>query len=845
VTLLARVLAGLLVAVLLAAAGAVAVLNASRMERSGTWTLAGLAAPVEIRFDARARPYVRAETLGDAFFAQGVLHARERLWQMELLSRVGRGRLAALLGPGLVATDRELWRMGVPRLAAKIEASADATTHERVARYVAGVNAGLAALPARPPELWLARIPLREWTPSDVYALGAALAFSSGRNADNELLRWAIAQAVTPEALAAFLPDEGAVPDFPYVVPVGDAVAALAPRDRLDSLVQTLLPSLAFGSNGWAVAPGRSASGHALFAFDSHDDLALPNLFYEVHLFFGDRSIRGWSVPGLPGVINGFNERMAWGFTNIGDSQDLFLETRHPDDPERFLGPEGWYRARAETVEIPVAGAEPETLRILHTRHGPLLHDDPPLSLAWAPARTEALGLDALFALNLARDWTAASAALDRLAAPSANVTYADVTGRVAFRTVGRLPVRGRGVGLLPLPADEPGVAWRGLVPMADLPRRVDPPEGFVATANARVAPPGIGPLVSADNAPGYRIARIQTVLAARRDHRPEDMRALQMDWRNGQAERLLDPLLGMLGDAPLGAPADAPLGASVDAPPGAPADAALGAPADAARARLQAWRDDPVNRPDAAAPLVFLRWYLALAESLFAERLGPGLWPRLLRNNYVLNHAVDGLVLAPAGDAPWWRGDRSGTVRAAFLAAVEGIVEDLGPDPDAWRWDARHRVHLTHELSKAVPALGRGLDRGPFPWGGGHATVGRARFRYSAPERVTSAATVRVVIEMSDPMAVSAILPGGQAGHPLDPHYDDQIAAWLAGEQDPLWTGFDAAEVGSDDARRLRLVPAREPRDPAPAREPRDPTPAREPRDPAPAGPAQPPERG
>jgi penicillin amidase len=773
-------LSALLVIAALSAGSGYAALRASRAERSGTLVLAGLEAPVEIRFDSRARPYVKAETLGDAFFAQGVLHARERLWQMELLSRAGRGRLAEILGSSLLDTDRELWRTGVPQLAIRIEASANAATRERVARYVAGVNAALGQLRVRPPELLLLRIPLRRWAPSDVYALGAAMAFSSGRNAKNELLRWAIAETVSPAEFEAFLPDEASIRDFPFILSTEGALEVLARRDALDAVEQSLFPSLSFGSNGWAVSPGSSRSGRALFAFDSHDDLALPNLFYEVHLFFGGRAIRGWSVPGLPGVINGFNDRMAWGFTNIGDSQDLFLETRDPEDPERLLGPEGWYRARVEEVEIPVRGAEPERLRILHARHGPLLHDDPPLSLAWAAHRAEAPGLDALFDLNLATDWATASEALDRLAAPSANATYADVDGRVAFRTVGLLPVRGRGDGLFPQPGHEQGAGWRGMLPMSMLPRSVDPPEGFVAAANARVNPPGNGPLVSADNAAGYRIGRIQDVLAASAAHTPEGMRALQMDWRNGQADRVLGPLLAALGDAP------------------------LGQTADVARSLLEAWRTEPVNLPESPAPLMFLRWYLALAEDVFADRLGEELWSRLLRNNYMVNQALDGLILAELPDSPWWRGDRDTIVRSAFVSAVGALEGELGGTPADWRWDALHRVHLTHELSTAVPFLGRWLDRGPHRWGGDHATVGRARYRYDRPERVNSGATVRVVIEMSDPMHVWAILPGGQAGHPLDPHYADQLEPWLRGEHDALWQGF-----GDATGPALRLEPA------------------------------------
>ena len=456
---------------------------------------------------------------------------------------------------------------------------------------------------------------------------------------------------------------------------------------------------------------------------------------------------------------------MAWGFTNIGDSQDLFVETRESGSVRRFLGPAGFYDARSEEVEIPVRFEASEKLRILHTRHGPLISEDPPIALAWAAQRVENVGLDGLFDLNLATDWQTTSDALDRLPAPSACATYADIEGHVAFRVVGALPIRGRGEGLVPLPGHEVGVAWRGLLPMEDLPRLLDPPDGFTAAANARVNPPGEGPLISADNSPGYRIGRIQEVLSGRHDHTPRDMQRLQMDWRNGQAERLLPRLLHDLGGA------------------------SLGALPDRSREALEAWSLDPINAPDAGAPLLFLRWYLALAKELFAERLGEEMWPRLLRNSYVMNQAVDGLVLS-RDDSPWWRSERLGIVRETFMHAVAEVASELGGEPQTWHWRERHQVYLVHELSTAIPFIGRWLDRGPYPWGGDHATVGRAGYRYDRPERVRSGATMRVVLEMTKPPRARVILPGGQAGHPSDPHYDDQVAPWLAGDLEEIEGG-------------------------------------------------------
>ncbi len=198
-----------------------------------------------------------------------------------------------------------------------------------------------------------------------MFAIGALMAFQSANNMANELLRLALAQAVDAARLALFLDDPAAANGYPFVVAGRGGAGLAAAMDRLattDPDSNPLLPRLGFGSNGWVVAPEKSASGVALYAFDSHDELGLPNLFYELHLFFADgRQLRGWSVAGLPGVINGFNESIAWGFTNSGDSQDLFVETRSADDPLLFRDGAQWYRAEVENVSIPVRGAAPAT----------------------------------------------------------------------------------------------------------------------------------------------------------------------------------------------------------------------------------------------------------------------------------------------------------------------------------------------------------------------------------------------------------------------------------------------------------------------------------------------------
>ena len=732
----------------------------------------GLSAPATIRYDARNRPFVQAADFQDAVFVQGWLHARERYWQMELLRRAGKGRLAELLGSGLLATDTEITLAGVPALARQMINNAGPETLAVVDAYIAGINLAVATLPA-PLEFRLLGAEPSPWTRADVFAIGGIMAFQSGRNMRNEMLRLALLSDLSPELASLF--SDRTIPDLPVAI---DFDRYLAMETALSPDQPYFQPPL-LGSNGWVVAPGRSASGRALFAFDSHDGWGMPSLFYEVHLFFtGDadeESVRGFSVPGLPGVINGFNEFMAWGFTNIGDSQDLYLETRSEQDPLRFKGRSGWYQAARETVRIPVSGQAAHELEIIRTENGPLVQTDPPLSLRWSALEIgDDYGLDGLFLLNRATSFEAFMAAIDLFPAPSANVTYADTEGNIAFRTLGLLPRRGQGDGLLPLAADDPDSAWLELMPLAltegrvNLPRSVNPESGYLIKANARVAEP---PLISADNAPGYRQARLEELLGTGQPISFDDMARWQGDWHNKQAEWLLPALLKLVD------------------------------PAEGAKlhALLDAWSTEPVNEPDLLTPLLFNEWYLAIAEAVFEPALGADRYQSLLANSYVLNHALDRLILDD-GQSPWWRGEKQTIVAGAFAA----IAEKLAAGDLAENWGSAHGLLFKHEMSGAVPGLSTLIDRGPYAWGGGNPTVGRARFRYDRPYTATGGATVRLVVEMSEPMRIGAVMPGGQSGHPASPHYDDQLDAWMARTLDPI-----AASAEAVGAVATTLVPS------------------------------------
>ncbi|MBX9652536.1 penicillin acylase family protein [bacterium] len=774
-----------LIVLTFSAAGIYITLRASLPRTRGKVVLPNLDKPVTIRFDDLQRPYVQAETLDDVLLTQGWLHASHRLWQMELFRRAGSGRLAALLGEGALATDKELHRIGVPQLAKNLKKNTSIDFDHRIHSYIAGINAAINQLTVRPPEFLLLSATVEPWTSDDVYAVGALMAFQSANNTKNELLRLSISQTVNQEHFNAFLTDSSSLPDYPFVLPpsqnqrrgvlnkgtldqpgkIRNIPTELLNRlSLLDPSQNPMMPRLALGSNGWVVSPGKSATGHALFAFDSHDDLGIPNLFYEVHLFFGDgQQIRGWSVAGLPGVINGFNQRIAWGLTNTGDTQDLFIEVSNPDDLNQFLADGEWCSARAETIVIDVAGRDlPETFMVRHTRNGPLINDSPPISLRWSAHEMHDGGLDAFFDINLSQTWSEFNAALDRIAAPTFNATYADIDGNIGFRTAGILPVRSKGEGLYPIRGDESENTWQGKVPHDQLPRSLNPPSGFIAAANARVNMEGDGPLISADNAPPYRIMRIQQVLENSDQFTLIEFQNLQTDWYDSQAAQLLPVLLDSI---------------AVDD---------LSSSAVQALELLRVWRKTPDASAESPAAVIFQAWYLELAREVFEKPLGNELFRRLLTRNYMLNNALDGIIRQE--EFIWWQGKKSSRLADALNRTIQAISVQLGPeDIKSWRLDRLQRVTLAHELGKAEPLLGPFFNLRSEPLGGGPATVGRANYRYDQLFRVSNGATVRFVADMKPTVEAYSVIPGGQSGHPLSEHYADQISHWIKGSYYPI----------------------------------------------------------
>lgn len=780
-----------------AAAGGYLFLRRSLPPREGTVAVPGLRAPVTVRFDARGVPHIVAEHEADLFLAQGYVTARDRLFQMDLTRRAAAGRLAEVFGPSLLDTDRWFRTLTLRRAAEASLAAQPPEVRAVLEAYAAGVNAYIeeATRAGRlPPEFALLRYRPEPWRPEDTLSIGKLMAWELGGNWEQEVWNYLAARRAGADRLPELLPS------YPEDAPT--IVAALAEEGlRADGLLARIRPGGEdLGSNNWVLSGRRTASGKPLLANDPHLRIGLPGIWYQVHLALasGDLDVIGATFPGVPGVVIGHNRHVAWGFTNVGaDVQDLYAERPHPSDPYLFEYDGRYERATVYREEIRVRGrAEPVPLEVVVTRHGPLIHGvldagggerpDVPLALRWTALMSPATEPAAILGMNRARDWREFREALRYFQAPPQNVVFGSADGTIAYRAQGLIPIRRRGDGLLPVPGWTSQYEWSGFIPFEQLPEVVNPPEGFIATANHRVAGEDYPYLISATWAPPYRAARIREVLAGASGWGVREMQALQTDAANLQARALLPALL----------PA---------ARRGLEAAGGATEPERRALALLEAW--DRVDRADSGGAAVWHAFYRQLIADLLVPVTGEDLFRRMPAARQVADRL---LLQAAGGRMPSWLRDRDldALAAGALRAAAADLARLLGPRPERWRWGDLHRVTFAHPLA-SVPALAPLLNVGPFTVDGSAVAVLATGFSHADGFAVTSGPAWRQVVDLADPAGNSwDVAAPGQSGHRLSPHYADQAGPWVRGEYGPMLMRPDDLA----GAPVLRLVPAGSP---------------------------------
>jgi penicillin G amidase len=829
----------------------------------GTLRVPGLEAPVEVLRDPSGVPHIRAATMHDLYFAQGFVTAQERFWQMEFWRRIGSGRLSELFGRSTLGTDVYLRTVGFRRVAEEDWAATDAETKSVFQAYADGVNAYI--LKKKPGQLGLefrllglqgVPLSIEPWVPQNSITWLKLMAQDLCGNMRRELytidLIQSLGLSLTRDFFGGYRTGEMPVIAADQELPsrllgpkkIGRApgraqaggfapdplqLAALAGVSKrvvggFDiSTPMALGTGPGIGSNNWVISGSRTQSGKPILANDPHLGIQMPSIWYEVDLYCsaqeaqmgkkagGPFHVRGFSFAGVPAVVIGHNDRIAWGVTNLpADVQDLYVEKIDPENPRRYEVNGRWVDMKIRREEIKVLRQEePVVVLVRETRHGPIITDEgafsgyrgfslnpggsfptnlelKALSLRWTALQPNNT-IRAVVQLDDARDFKEFRDALRSWDIPSQNFVYADVDGNIGYQAPGLVPIRKKGDGTVPSPGWTDDYEWKGYVPFDDLPSVYNPAKGYISTANNPVTTGAYRWFIGDDFDLGFRARRIvEMIEGASGKISLSAVQAMQGDTLNISAREVL------------------------------PCLAALPLTGDALRAReaLQRW-DMRMDRESSGAA-VYAYFWQALVEEVFKDKLPDSLWngDAVLDTNSRLMNTVAQLLKAPAH--PMWdkpttmdkAENRDDILVLAMQKAVKRGMKNLGPDIGKWRWGKVHTaVFRNQSLGRSgISLVERIFNRGPIPVGGGMQQVISSDWRADKPFGVSSISSMRQIVDLSDLSASVTMNATGQSGHVGSRHYDDMILPWSRVRyHSTLW---DEKSLRSSRTERLVLTP-------------------------------------
>ncbi|MEV0587432.1 penicillin acylase family protein [Nonomuraea sp. NPDC050310] len=812
---LARVLTVLVVLALVLAGVVTWTVRQSFPEFEGTLSLPGLTGKVDVYRDKSGVPHIYADTAEDLFLAQGFVHAQDRFWEMDFRRHVTSGRLSEMFGPATLEQDKAIRTMGWRRVAEQEVPELKESTRRYLESYAKGVNAWLKRnedASARSFEYSVLKLTNgdyrpEEWKIEDSVAWLKAMAWDLRSNMETEIDRALAATKLPAERVAQLFPGypfdrhapivgQGALTNGrfdPQAAPEQGGDKAITSAAELLSKVPSLMSTAdrdGIGSNSWVVSGEHTTTGKPILANDPHLSAQMPSVWYQAGLHCRAKSencaydVTGFTFSGLPGVIIGHNDRIAWGFTNLGpDVADLFLEKVEGDT---YLHKDATRKLETRTETIKVAGGEPVRLEVRSTVHGPLVGEvmgieaaqgANAVALQWT-ALIPGSSADAIFAMNEAGNWHEFRAAAALFDVPSQNLIYADVDGQIGYQSPGRIPVRLKGDGTAPVPGWTGEYDWKPEpLPFDQLPTLTDPAAGFIVTANNAVIDPSrYGPLLTKDWSYGYRSQRIRELLEqelGKGKISPETMGALQNDTRNEFASTLIPHLT----------------------------EVELAGPAVQAREQLKDW--DGTQSLDSKPAAYFNAVWRHLLRLAFDDDLPEAARPTGGDRWYEVVRAL----LERPDDAFWDDTTTSYTEKKADILrqAMVDAHEEIGPDAT---WGDLHTLTLTNQSlgTSGIAPIEAIFNRGPFGAPGGKDAVNANGWNVQQGYEVTSVASMRMVVDLADLDNSRWINLTGNSGHAYHPNYWDQAPLWARGETLPMLASPDKVRAAA--THTLRLVP-------------------------------------
>ena len=730
----------------------------SAPETNGEMVLSALDAPVSIYRDNSGVPHIEASSSKDLFIAQGYVTAQDRMFQMDLSRRQASGTLSEVIGESTIEKDKFFRTLGLRRAA---EASFNAYSEEAqqiLQWYADGVNAYLTQAKSDkslPIEFTLAGYEPGEWQPIDSLTIGKYMAFDLGGHWEGQAFRYYLLQNFS---------EEEALDLFPSYPDNGSTVIQEAKKSSIDvtkSFAKAITPNPFNGSNNWVVSGEKTASGQPLLANDPHLGLGTPPIWYETHLNSPEYNVNGVIFAGVPGIIVGRNESIAWGVTNVGpDVQDLYIEKRNPDQPTEFLYNDEWEKAKVLDETIAVKDADPVPYDVTITRHGPILSEfayddqsDTALSLRWT-ALDPSNELEAVLKMNKATNWDEFKEALTSFHTPAQNFVFASTDGTIAYRANGLIPIRKNGDSMLPVPGWNDEYEWEGYIPWDELPTIVNPEEGFISTANNKITTEDYPYHITHTWAQPYRQDRIREVLLANDELEVNDMMKLQNDFVNLQGKEFTPILTSGLNKDDL---------TSVE------------------KEALNVLKDwNFIDGRNESAPLLFHLWLVEIENVLFKDEIDKDMMKLFEGKSQVVDQLIR--QAAKGEEGPWIKkaGGFSTVLTNSYKAAVARAVDLQGHTPEKWAWGTFHSVPFEHPLG-AIKPLDLIFNPEVNAMGGSRVTVGAAGWNTSTG-LVDHGAPWRGITDLSDIQTSYNVVSPGQSGYVFSKWYDNQIDDWIEG---------------------------------------------------------------
>ncbi|MDE3056845.1 MAG: penicillin acylase family protein, partial [Bacteroidota bacterium] len=763
--------------------------------------------------DEYSVPHIIAQNEHDLFFAQGYVHAQDRLWQMDITRRAGEGRLSEILGSAALKYDKLFKTVGIQRIAEKLEVQLHPESKMILEAYSDGINAFIHTHRGKYPiEFDMLNYVPEDWQPVHTLIVSRMMAWELNLSWYVDLTLGELVQKFGEEKAKEIFPT------YPENAPVTVPKELLKASGLLGRIKKKIAPSsedflsaaadfqqadqsfrkffgmsgMHIGSNAWAVSAKKSASGFAMLANDPHLGLSEPSKWYEIHLQDSALDVAGVSLPGAPGIVIGHNRSIAWGMTNVmADDADFYIEEEDSLDHSRYQYKGEWktFVALNDTIFVKDSDSVPVTIR--ESIHGPIINDVNPTATDSLPIALRWTGEDmsdelyAIYCIDKAQSWEEFKKGVKYFTVPGQNFVYADQKGNIGYCMGVRLPIRASQNPTMPMPGWTGSYDWTGFVPFEKLPELFNPPEEFVATANNKTTDASFPYHISNLWEPPSRIERIREFLSTRNKLAVADFEQMQLDYFSSFAKEMTPYIIHAFDSLHTG---DQRIQTVLN--------------------YFRNWNFQETKND--VTTTLFHVFFTHLLENIFENKMGKELYKNYIFLANIPLRVVPALLTTPSSswfDDPSTPGieTRDETIRKSLNEAASDLQQKLGDEMKTWQWGQLHTLTFEHPFG-SHPPLGAIFNIGPFEVGGSGTTLNNGEYHLADPYRMHLGPSMRQIVDFSDLNGALSVIPTGESGQPLSGHYSDQTPLWLNGEYHAL--PINDAAVESVAKHRLELIP-------------------------------------